>query len=94
MIASQGSYRKILSKFTHFSQTFSETQKLGTMPAIWCRKATGRYATLPHNQERGTTLTVAGGQRALSVKTDRKCILCDSMQQFFKLLFGLGKCSF
>ena len=34
----QGSYRKIHSKFTNFSQTF----------AIWGKKATQRYATLPH----------------------------------------------
>ena len=34
----QGSHRKIHSKFTNFSQTF----------AIWGKKATQRYATLPH----------------------------------------------
>ena len=34
----QGSYRKILSKFTTFSQSF----------ATWRGKATWRYATLPH----------------------------------------------
>ena len=34
----QGSYKKIHSKFTNFSQT----------SAIWGNKATQRYATLPH----------------------------------------------
>ena len=38
IFALQGLYRKILSAVTHFSQTF----------AIWFRKATWRYATLPH----------------------------------------------
>ena len=36
---------------------------------------------------------IADGQCTLSVKTDRKCVLCDFFF-FFKLLFGLGKCSF
>ena len=34
-------------------------------------------------------------RRTISVKTDRKCVLCDFAQWFFYyLLFGLGKCSF
>ena len=41
-----GFTQKILSKFTNFSQAF----------AIWCRKATQSYATLPHIQWRDVTL--------------------------------------
>ena len=40
----QGWYRKILLEFTNFFT------KPGMMPAIWRRKATQRYATLPHIQ--------------------------------------------
>ena len=54
-----------------------------------------RYATLLHIWQRGATLTVADGRCTLSVKTDGKWGVCDfAWGAFFKLPFGLGKCSF